>query len=83
MKALKTEEAELTGERAALRLEKRRGTAAKEDVSTVTARLRAVRKELDICGKIAANVPRMKQLLREDGPFDRGEQNREQHYERS
>ena len=83
MKALKTEEADLTGKRAALRLEKRRGTAAKTDVSALTVRLRTVRKELDICGKIAANAPRMKQLLREDGPFDRGEQNREQHYERS
>ena len=83
MKALKTEEADLTGKRAALRLEKRKGTAAKEDVSALTARLCAVRKELDICGKIAANAPRMKQLLREDDPFDRGEQNREQHYERS
>ena len=83
MKALKTEEAELTGKRAALRVEKRRGTAVKSDVSALTARLRAVRKELDICRKIAANVPRMKQMLQEDGPFDRGEQNREQCYERS
>ena len=66
-----------------MRLEKRRGTVAKTDVSALTARLRTVRKELDICGKIAANAPRMKQLLREDDPFDRGEQNREQHYERS
>ena len=83
MKALKTEEAELTGKRAALRVEKRKGTVAKEDVSALTKRLRTVRKELDICGKIAANVPRMKKMLREDGPFDRSEQNREQHYERS